>query len=138
MNDVEDVYNNHSEGILSRLYNFKLDDTSTDADCIDDFIFSKYLEIFDAESNKIPSTKEIYMLASYEFETKALDIIYKIESSYITEDKIREILTFRKAVFRWGGFVCGDAQQVMFSDIFEESIDNLIGGDIRIDRIGVV
>lgn len=102
----------------------------TELDIVEELVFNTYRKLFE-EGGKvkkyIPSTREIFDRLCYDIEVKALDIIYNISEKDISEDGIATLLLKEKCVFRWGGVICENAQQVMFDNIYEEEVGFLIG-----------
>lgn len=99
-------------------------------DIVEELIFNTYKTLFEEGGQVkkyVPSTREIFDRMCYDIEAKAFDIIYNVTVKDITEDGIAALLIKEKCVFRWGGVICENAQQVMFDNIYDEEVGFLIG-----------
>lgn len=101
---------------------------NTSENVIDELIMKTYFDLFKENKlekkldNRIPSVKQVFNKADYDFDTGCYDVIYGIDKSSLTEEKIMLLLQNKGCVYRWGAFVCCDSQLEMFNE--EELIDN--------------
>lgn len=95
---------------------------------IEELIMKTYFALFEENKlekkldNRIPSIRQIFDKADYDFDTGCYDVIYDVDKSSLTEENIMLILQSKGCVYRWGAFVCGDAQLEMFNE--EELLGN--------------
>lgn len=94
---------------------------------IDELIMKTYLNIFSENKksatgdSRIPSIRQVFLQADYDFDTGCYDVIYQVDKKALTEENIMLLLQRKGCVYRWGAFVCGDAQMEMFDE------DEMIG-----------
>lgn len=91
-------------------------------DVIEELIMKTYFALFEENKiekkldNRIPSIKQIFTKADYDFDTSCYDVIYQIDKSSLTEENIMLLLERKGCIYRWGAFICGDGQLTMFDD----------------------
>lgn len=91
-------------------------------DIIEELIMKTYFALFEENKiekkldNRIPSIKQIFTKADYDFDTSCYDVIYQIDKSSLTEENIMLLLERKGCIYRWGAFICGDGQLTMFDD----------------------
>lgn len=105
--------------------NIAIVDSEKEIDIIEELIMETYCKLFTenkAVKRYVPSTRELFDRLCYDVEVRALDIIYGIQKSDISEDGISSVLVNQKCVFRWGGVICQAAQQIMFDELYEEEV----------------
>lgn len=117
-------------GIITINNKISVPDNETEKD-IEEIIIDKYLFLFD-KNKKIPSVTEMKDEIDYDFDTKAYDIIYGLSKLEFREENIMTFLSSKGCVFKWGGTVCGDAQIVMFDEMFDFEDASLIVFDDNI------
>jgi len=89
---------------------------------IEELIMKTYFALFEENriekklDNRIPSIKQIFTKADYDFDTGCYDVIYQVDKSSLTEENIMLLLERKGCVYRWGAFICGDGQLTMFDD----------------------
>lgn len=105
-------------------YNPEVEDSG---DIIEELIMKTYFALFEENKlekkldNKIPSIRQVFTKADYDFDTNCYDVIYQVSKSSLTEENIMLLLEQKGCVYRWGAFICGDGQLTMFDE------DELIG-----------
>ena len=91
-------------------------------DVIEELIMKTYFALFEENKiekkldNRIPSIKQIFTKADYDFDTSCYDVIYQVDKSSLTEENIMLLLERKGCIYRWGAFICGDGQLTMFDD----------------------
>ena len=91
-------------------------------DIIEELIMKTYFALFEENKiekkldNRIPSIKQIFTKADYDFDTSCYDVIYQVDKSSLTEENIMLLLERKGCIYRWGAFICGDGQLTMFDD----------------------
>lgn len=108
----------------------KYEETNSDSGSIvEELIMKTYFALFEENKaerkldNRIPSIRQVFDKADYDFDTGCYDVIYQTDKKGLTEENIMLLLQSKGCVYRWGAFVCGDAQIQMFDE------DELIGSN---------
>lgn len=108
----------------------KYEETNSDSgNIVEELIMKTYFALFEENKaerkldNRIPSIRQVFDKADYDFDTGCYDVIYQTDKKGLTEENIMLLLQSKGCVYRWGAFVCGDAQIQMFDE------DELIGSN---------
>ena len=108
---------------MSNKYIQKYEEQQNGSDnIIDELIMKTYFAVFEENriekklDNRIPSVKQVFTKADYDFDTGCYDVIYQVDKSALTEENIMLLLERNRCIYRWGAFVCGDGQLEMFKE----------------------